>query len=67
MISRREGGGEGNGKIDEGEEIHTTSYKISPGDVMNSTRNIVNNTMVTLNGMKFKKCNHHALHLKLTF
>lgn len=51
MISRREGGGEGNGKIDEGEEIHTTSYKISPGDVMNSTRNIVNNTMVTLNGM----------------
>ena len=51
MIPRWEGGGEGDGKLDEGEEIHTTSYKISPGDVMNSTRNIVNNTMVTLNGM----------------
>ena len=28
MISRREGGGEGDIKIDEGEEVVTTSYKI---------------------------------------
>ena len=28
MISRREGGGEGDIKIDEGEEVDTTSYKI---------------------------------------
>ena len=28
MISRRDGGGEGDIKIDEGEEVDTTSYKI---------------------------------------